>query len=354
MASSSSPIHVLIVGSGAVGAFYGSRLHQPSLSPRPVLVSVVCRSNYETVKSNGFEMETHTFGQYHFQPEGVYRSVSEAARAHEYDYVVVTTKALPDVSDDSLLIQDAVIPQRTSIVLIQNGVGVEEPHRKRYPKNPILSAVTVVSAAQVSQGKVVQNRWTRISIGSYLSSASHEAQQAPDAGLESRSTRSTDELVKLLQSGGIRDAESYDEAGLQLVRWHKIAINGSMNPSSVLSNGTGNAAMSVDPETRTHLHACMTEVLETAPKVLGRPFPKKLATADAILKSSERNTSGKPSMLLDWEAGRPMELEVILGNPVKIARAKGFDMPRLQSMYALLKLAQTRRDERRKEARAKL
>ena len=46
--------------------------------------------------------------------------------------------------------------------------------------------------------------------------------------------------------------------------------------------------MSVDPETRRHLHACMTEVLETAPKVLGRPFPAKLATADAILKSSER------------------------------------------------------------------
>lgn len=216
------------VGSGAVGAFYGSRLHQPDLSPRPVLVSVVCRSNYETVKSHGFEMETHTFGRYHFQPEGVYRSVSEAAKAHEYDYVVVTTKALPDVSDDSLLIQDAIMPLRTSIVLIQNGVGVEEPHRKRYPKNPILSAVTVVSAAQVSQGKVVQNRWTRISIGPYLSSASHEAQEAHDSDLESRSTRSTEEFVKLLQSGGIRDAESYDEAGLQLVRWHKIAVSGRL------------------------------------------------------------------------------------------------------------------------------
>jgi 2-dehydropantoate 2-reductase len=43
-------------------------------------------------------------------------------------------------------------------------------------------------------------------------------------------------------------------------------------------------------------------------------------------------------MLLDWEAGRPLELEVILGNPVKIARAKGYEMPRLQSMYALLKV----------------
>jgi ketopantoate reductase len=44
-------------------------------------------------------------------------------------------------------------------------------------------------------------------------------------------------------------------------------------------------------------------------------------------------------MLLDWDAGRPMELEVILGNPVKIARAQGFEMPRLQSMYALLKVS---------------
>ena len=43
-------------------------------------------------------------------------------------------------------------------------------------------------------------------------------------------------------------------------------------------------------------------------------------------------------MLLDWEAGRPMELEVILGYPVKIARSRGFEMPRLQSMYALLKV----------------
>lgn len=53
-------------------------------------------------------------------------------------------------------------------------------------------------------------------------------------------------------------------------------------------------------------------------------------------------------MLLDWEAGRPLELEVILGNPVKIARGKGFEMPRLQSMYALLKLAQAQRDARSK------
>jgi 2-dehydropantoate 2-reductase len=168
-------------------------------------------------------METHTFGAYHFAPHAVYASVQEASQ-QQYDYVVVTTKALPDITDDSDLIKDVVTPSRSSIVLIQNGVGVEESHRARFPNTPILSAVTVISAAQVSQGKIVQNRWTRISIGPYVRSAAHSSSSQDDSHLERISTASTARLVSLLKAGGIKDAESYDEKGLQLVRWHKIAV----------------------------------------------------------------------------------------------------------------------------------
>lgn len=223
MAKQQEAIHVLIAGAGAVGSFYGSRVHRPDAQP-PVQVSVVCRSNYEAVKRNGFDMETHSYGKYHFKPHAVYNSMKEASK-QQYDYVVVTTKALPDVLDDSELIQEVVTPEKTSIVLIQNGVGVEEPHRQRFPKNPILSAVTVVSAAQVAHGHIVQNRWTRISIGPYLQSASQKVQQSSDAQLEKTSTARTEEFVQLLKDGGVKDAEVYDEAGLQLVRWHKIAVS---------------------------------------------------------------------------------------------------------------------------------
>lgn len=127
--------------------------------------------------------------------------------------------------------------------------------------------------------------------------------------------------------------------------------------------------MSKDPELRHHLRETMLEVFRAAEAVLGRPVPPSLATADEILASTERNTDGKPSMLLgtfypsfkpfgcllkvalDWEKGAAMELEVILGNPIRAAKAKGVDMPRLQSMYALLKMAQTRRDEIKNKAR---
>ena len=49
-------------------------------------------------------------------------------------------------------------------------------------------------------------------------------------------------------------------------------------------------------------------------------------------------------MLLDWEQGKKMELEVILGNPYRIAKAKGLEMPRLHALYALLRKMQENRE----------
>jgi 2-dehydropantoate 2-reductase len=205
---------ILICGLGAVGGFYGSRLHRPPHAE----VSVVCRSNYKAVAAGGVHLRTRAFGNYHFQPHAVFPSIESAANSGTvWDFVVVTTKALPDLHDDSSEIAPLIRSKRTSIVLIQNGVGVEEPHRRRFPDNVILSAVTVISAGQVEPGVVVQHRWTRISIGPYGGDdASRELQQ--------RGTEATETFVRLLKEGGIKDAEAYDEAGLQLVRWHKIAI----------------------------------------------------------------------------------------------------------------------------------
>ena len=103
--------------------------------------------------------------------------------------------------------------------------------------------------------------------------------------------------------------------------------------------------MVMNPELREHLRGCMDEVFHAASVVLGGPFPPHLATAEQILKSTERNAHGRPSMLVDWEKGSRMELEVILGNPIRIAKSKGVNMPRLQAMYSLLAMAQVRRDE---------
>lgn len=56
-------------------------------------------------------------------------------------------------------------------------------------------------------------------------------------------------------------------------------------------------------------------------------------------------------MAMDWEQGKRMEIEVILGNPIRIARERGFEMPRLQSLYALVRMAQEVREKEKEQAK---
>lgn len=323
------PVEILIFGAGAIGAFYGSRL---ALN-KDINVSVICRSNFNAVKSNGFMVSSPQYGEYKWTPTRTFSKPVEAeSLGVKWDYIIVSTKALPDVSDDSELLQ-GLVGKGTAVVLIQNGLGVEQPYAKRFPDAIILSAVTICSAAQPSHGKIKHNRWTRINSGPY-----------PENSREA--TDRNDLFNRLLVQGGIKDASAYSAEKMQLLRWHKIAINAAMNPSSVLSGGTDNASMAKDPEMYNHLKGVMDEIFEVAPKVTGKPFPKDFATPQQILNSTKKNPSGsKPSMQIDWAEGKKMELEVILGNPVRLAREKGYEMPRLQTMYALLKEAQKNRDQ---------
>ncbi|KAI1766979.1 2-dehydropantoate 2-reductase [Hypoxylon sp. FL1150] len=361
------PAHILFVGAGAVGCFYASRLHHPLQN---IYTSLTARSNYSAIATSGVELQTHSFGNYNFSPYAVFPSISAAVPdasststnhassssippRQRWDYIIVTTKALPDRSDDAALIAP-LVSAKSCIVLIQNGVGVEEPYRKRFPRNPIVSAVTVISAEQIKNGTIRQNRWTRISLGPFGTGlATSPSTTAKYAEVVQRGHECMEQLAHWWNKfGGIRDVETHTELELQTIRWHKLCINAAFNPTAVLSGGRGNADQLTDPELRDHITGIMTEIWNAAPKVLGKPFPDELATPGRIIKSTERNMGARPSMLLDWEAGRPMELEVILGNPVRIARAAGVEMPKLQSLYALLRSMQKVRED--KKSREKL
>jgi 2-dehydropantoate 2-reductase len=338
------PTSILIIGAGAIGAFYASRLAQvPSVS-----VSVICRSNYTAVSTHGFRITSPQYGSYTFVPAHTFANPAEARKSGiQWDYIVVSTKALPDVSDDSAILE-GLVGDTTAIVLIQNGLGVEEPYASRFPRAGICSAVTIASCAQPEHGVIVHNRWSRINSGSWLPHLDTGGAKDSDARVIERN----EAFVGLLKAGGIKDAEAYTHAKLQLVRWHKIAINASMNPSSVLTLCSPNAAMASDSEMSRHLLGVMHEILATAPKVLGQPMPKEFASPEAIIKSTVKNTSGsRPSMALDWEQGKALEIEVILGNPIRLARRRGLEMPRLQSLYALVRMAQEVRDKKKSSSK---
>jgi 2-dehydropantoate 2-reductase len=334
------PVNILIVGAGAIGAFYASRLAVVSSAS----VSVVCRSNYKAVKANGFQVTSPQYGDYTFTPAHTFANPDEARKSGiQWDYIVVSTKALPDVSDDSMILE-GLVSDKTAIVLIQNGLGVEEPYAKRFPHAAICSAVTIATCAQREHGQIKHNRWTRINSGPYLPHLDTGNPKDTDARITSRN----DAFIALLQEGGIKDSSAYTHAKLQLVRWHKIAINASFNPSSVLTLSSSNFSLASDPEVSLHLLGVMREILDTAPKILGQPMPEEFASPEKILESTRKNTSGsRPSMAIDWDAGKKMEIEVILGNPIRIARERGYEMPRLQTLYSLVRMAQSVRDKKK-------
>ena len=331
------PARILIVGAGAIGSFYGSRL---ACAPH-ALVSALCRSNYKAVKNKGFTITSPKFENYSFLPEHVFANPAEARNAAvKWDYLLVATKVLPEFSDDSSLLEGLVGPQ-TSIVLMQNGLGIEAPYARRFPKASILTATTIASVAQPKPGHIAHQIYTKISMGPYIHDHS--------GGRSEEAMQDCSRFIELLKAGGIADAEMYNHEDMQYVRWGKVAINCAMNPSSVLSGGRDTKAMASDPELSRHLLGVMEEVLHAAEKVLRRPPPAFIPKPEEVLRAQLRADRGSiPSMWVDWENGTRLELEVILGNPLRMAREVGVDTARVQTMYALLRKMQESRDRRSK------
>jgi ketopantoate reductase len=131
--------NILVVGTGAIGGFYASRL---STVPG-TRVSAICRSNYDAIRKNGIKVSSPIFGHTSFTPTYTFTSADEAKATKKregllWDYLIVTTKVLGDPS--ALL--EGLVGKDSSIVVFQNGLGIEEPYRKRFSENPIISAVT--------------------------------------------------------------------------------------------------------------------------------------------------------------------------------------------------------------------
>lgn len=189
---------------------------------------------------------------------------------------------------------------------------------------------------QESLGHVVHKHWTKTTIGPYAPDAS--------AAVSENAIKKTAEFASLLQQAGIPDVDVLTHTGMQFARWHKTAINAALNPSAVLAGGLTNQALALDDALLTHQVGVMQEILDAATKVLGAPLPDTLPKIEDVFQGVKEDVSGsKASMLNDWEAGRPVEIEAILGNPIRQAEARGIVLPRTQTLYALLKSAQRMR-----------
>jgi 2-dehydropantoate 2-reductase len=121
--------------------------------------------------------------------------------------------------------------------------------------------------------------------------------------------------------------------------WVKLLGNVAFNPISALTGGTLEQ-MVRHPEVSTIIRALMTETEAVAAK-LNIELP---ITIDQRMAGAEKVGAHKTSMLQDYEAGRPMELDAIVGAVVELGDRLGVPMPAARTVYACAKmLDETRR-----------
>lgn len=314
---------VLVFGAGTIGTVYLYFLQQAGAS-----ITAVCRSNYEAVTRDGFTLNSELLGQNLKIKPHVVRTVEEAKGA--FDFVLVTTKAFPgSTPPQASLIAPAVGPQ-TTIALLQNGIDFEEEYRSAFPSNPILSCVVYIPATPISAGVVWHGNLEFIELGAYPSSAS----RGP-----------ADALADLLRTGG-SNANVFDD--VQARRWSKLLINTAWNPICALTRATDVAFLNSSPVAGDFVYAVMLETVAVA-QALGYEEITEASAKMQLDRSKGYSGAGfQPSMLSDVLSGSRLEVEVILGNVVKIGKEKGVSVVRLEALYALTKAydvgAQQRQD----------
>jgi len=158
--------------------------------------------------------------------------------------------------------------------------------------------------------------------------------------------------ISLGEPGGTRSdrsrqiAEALIAAGLRCpvttrIRqeiWVKILGNVAFNPISALTGATL-VQMARDPDVNALVRRIMEETIAVGAK-LGLEVP---ITIDQRIAGAEKVGEHKTSMLQDLEAGRPIELEAVVGAVVELSDRLNVPMPHTRAVYACTKLlAQTR------------
>ena len=123
--------------------------------------------------------------------------------------------------------------------------------------------------------------------------------------------------------------------------WVKLLGNMAFNPISALTGGTLEQ-MARHPEVSTLVRTIMAET-EAVAAELDIELPISI---DQRMAGAEKVGAHKTSMLQDYEAGRPMELESVVGAGIELGERLGVPMPATQAVYACAKLLDEQRGRR--------
>jgi len=314
---------ICIFGAGAIGGYMGAKLAQTGAE-----VSLVARGPHlAAMQANGLRLIEDSG-----ETTVDVNASDSAADLGPQDYVVVTLKAhsVPPVVP---MMQPLIGPD-TTIVSGVNGVPWWYFHKiggdldgtrletvdpgnaqwDGFGPDRVLGCVVYPAAEVIAPGVVKHIEGNRFSLGE------------PDG---SRSDRAM-ALSKALMAAGLKAPV---RPKLRDEIWVKLWGNLSFNPISALTHATLDV-LCTDPGTRAVARAMMFEAQEIAEK-LGVKFP---IDVDRRIDGGAAVGAHRTSMLQDLDAGRPMEIDALVGSVQELGRITGTPTPTIDTVLALISL----------------
>src|SRR6267154_281259 len=316
----------LIAGAGAIGAYIGARMAQAGFD-----VTLFARGPHlRAMQQNGVQVKS---GERDFVARPTMVASLEEVGPVDVVFLGVKAHGLPQLAPHL----KPVLGPDTTVVSTQNGIpwwyfqgfGGEWDGLRLERIDPagvissaiearrVVGSIVYFSTEVTSPGLIRHIEGNRISIGE------------PDGSRSSRVRKIAEALI----ASGLRCPIS---ARLRHEIWVKVLGNASLNPVSALTRATI-VQMVRDPGVCSVIRNIMQEV-EAVSHKLGMELPVSI---DQRIAGAEKVGEHKTSMLQDLEAGRPMELEALVGAVVELGERVGIDMPQTCTVYACTKLLET-------------
>lgn len=313
---SSSKPRIGIIGTGAIGGFYGVMLARAGFD-----VHFLLRSEFDAVAARGLQLNSMVHGAQALFPVQAYR---EAAEMPPCDWLLVGAKTTSNSALAPVIAQAAA--PGAKVVLLQNGLAVEDGLRPLLPDSlHLLGGLCYICVHRSAPGVIEHQSLGAVNLGYHSGPARDDAERQALA----------EEGSALFKAAGIDSAAM---ANLEQARWQKLVWNVPYNGLSVLLNA-GTTALMGNPDSRELIQAIMQEVVDAA-TACGHRIPENFAAK--LLSSTDRMPDYLPSMYHDFVQKRPLELGAIYEAPLAAAAAAGFEMPRIRALYQALRFIDAR------------
>jgi 2-dehydropantoate 2-reductase len=314
---------IAIVGCGAIGSYYGAMLCRTGQETHFLL-----RSDYDVVRQNGVAIRSFK-GDFHVQP----RCARTPEEIGPSDLVLIGLKTTANDQFPKLL--TPLADAHTAVVTLQNGLGNTEQLARLFSPEQILGGLCFVCLNRLEPGLIHHMEYGKIVLGEFRRPA------------ESRAHR----LAALFQDAGV-PCNVTDN--LALAQWEKLVWNIPFNGLGVAGAVGYDALINpqspaihrrsagpclptdkllADPRWEKLLRELMMEVLAAA-GALGFKIP--ISFAEEQIEHTRVMGAYKASTVLDYELGRPLELESLFLEPLRRAQKAGVAAPRLAAVCRVL------------------